>query len=270
MTQPLTLNNNELLTKGSRGVKVKQLQEILTFLKFNPGTIDGDFGNNTLAAVKEFQKRQKLSADGIVGKNTQSALNRALNLALETVKKPQSVTVKPETATSVNPTNTTTNNNAIIGKVPLCGVNLIKEFEGFFENAYPDPLTGNKPITIGWGSTRKKDGSEWRLGDKITREEAQELLIMQLENNYLPPLEKIPVWPELNINQRGALLSFAYNLGPNFYGASNFQTITRVLRDKKWDEIEAAFLKYVNPGSRVEAGLRRRRQAEAKLFLTPV
>ncbi|MBD2138209.1 peptidoglycan-binding protein [Anabaena sp. FACHB-1237] len=263
MNQPLTLNKNELLKKGSRGAKVKQLQEILTFLKFNPGTIDGDFGNNTLAAVKDFQKQQKLSADGIVGENTQTALN----LALQAVKKPQPVTVKPEIGTTtVNPTNT----NATVGKVPLCGVNLIKEFEGFFENAYTDPLTGNKPITIGWGSTRKKDGSEWKLGDKITRDEAQELLITQLENNYLPPLEKIPVWPELNINQRGALLSFAYNLGANFYGAANFQTITRVLRDKKWDEIEAAFLKYVNPGSRVEAGLRRRRLAEAKLFLTPV
>jgi lysozyme len=247
MTQPLTLNNNELLKKGSQGAKVKQLQEILTILKYNPGTIDGDFGNKTLAAVQSFQKQQKLSADGIVGRNTQTALNRAL----QAVAQPKPATVKPQTTTTVNPTNTNTNNNTVIGKIPLCGVNLIKEFEGFFANAYPDPLTGNKPITIGWGSTKKKDGSEWKLGDKITKEEAQELLIMQLENNYLPPLEKIPVWPELNINQRGALLSFAYNLGANFYGGSNFQSITRVLRDKKWDEIESAFLKYVNPGSRV-------------------
>jgi hypothetical protein len=42
------------------------------------------------------------------------------------------------------------------------------------------------------------------------------------------------------------------------------------LRDKKWDEIEETFLKYRNPGSNVEVGLRRRRQAEADLFLTPV
>jgi lysozyme len=44
--------------------------------------------------------------------------------------------------------------------------------------------------------------------------------------------------------------------------------MTRVLRDKKWDEIEETFLKYRNPGSNVEVGLRRRRQAEADLFRT--
>jgi lysozyme len=94
--------------------------------------------------------------------------------------------------------------------------------------------------------------------------------MIQIENSYLPPLQKIPVWDELNANQQGALLSFAYNLGANFYGGSGFSSMTRVLRDKKWDEIEETFLKYRNPGSNVEAGLKRRRQAEAKLFLTPV
>jgi lysozyme len=83
-------------------------------------------------------------------------------------------------------------------------------------------------------------------------------------------MQKIPVWNELNANQQGALLSFGYNLGANFYGSSNFKSMTRVLTDKKWDEIEETFLKYRNPGSNVEAGLKRRRQAEAKLFLTPV
>jgi lysozyme len=28
---------------------------------------------------------------------------------------------------------------------------LIKEFEGCRLNAYPDPLSGGLPITIGWG-----------------------------------------------------------------------------------------------------------------------
>jgi lysozyme len=46
--------------------------------------------------------------------------------------------------------------------------------------------------------------------------------------------------------------------------------MTRVLKNKQWNEIEATFLKYRSPGTSVEAGLKRRRQAEAKLFLTPV
>ncbi|MGQ4649937.1 C39 family peptidase [Lyngbya aestuarii] len=159
-------------------------------------------------------------------------------------------------------------NNGSLRKLPLPGVELIKKFEGCRLQAYPDPITRGKPYAIGWGCTQKKDGSEWSLGDQITQEEADELLIYQLEKNYLPSLEKIPVWQELNINQRGALLSFAYNLGAYFYGGENFQTITKVLKSKRWDKIKSALLLYRNPGSRAEAGLRRRRLAEAQLFLT--
>ena len=49
---------------------------------------------------------------------------------------------------------------------------LIKEFEGCHLQAYPDPLSGGLPITIGWGTTRKGDGSAFRLGDKITQAQA--------------------------------------------------------------------------------------------------
>jgi len=161
-------------------------------------------------------------------------------------------------------------NNGSPGKLPLPGVELIKKFEGCRLQAYPDPITRGKPYAIGWGCTRKKDGSEWSLGDEITQKEADELLIYQLKKEYLPSLEKIPVWQELNINQQGALLSFAYNLGAYFYGGENFQTITKVLKSKRWDKIKPALLLYRNPGSRAEQGLRRRRLAEAKLFLTPV
>lgn len=154
-------------------------------------------------------------------------------------------------------------------RVPLPGIELIKQFEGIQLKAYPDPLSGGKPYTVGWGSTRRKDGSPFYLGEVITRAEADELLNWQVEQEFLPSLERIPVWPELNENQRGALLSFAYNLGADFYGSTGFDTLTRVLRDRDWNQIESALLLYRNPGSTVEAGLKRRRQAEADLFNTP-
>jgi lysozyme len=267
MKSLLILSTNELLKKGSQGAKVAQLQRILTDLKFNPGEIDGDFGNKTVAAVQQFQQQQGITADGIVGKQTQNALNKALENPTSTPNKTEEKAGTQEDSLNTNPKGLYGGQS---GKVPLPGVTLIKEFEGLFLKAYPDPLSGGKPITIGWGTTRKKDGSEWRLGETITKAQAEEILIFQLDNNYLPPLLKIPVWNELNVNQQGALLSFAYNLGANFYGGSNFRSMTRVLRDKKWNEIEETFLKYRNPGSSVEAGLKRRRQAEAKLFLTPV
>ena len=157
----------------------------------------------------------------------------------------------------------TTNNN-----VSLVGIKLIKEFEGCHLKAYPDPLSGNLPITIGWGSTRKKDGSPFKLGDAITQQEADELLITQCINQFLPSLSKIPYWNEMNDNQRGALLSFAYNLGDGFYGSGNFNTITSRLKNKEWDKVPDALYLYRNPGSNVEAGLARRRKAEGKLWST--
>ena len=148
------------------------------------------------------------------------------------------------------------------------GIDLIKKFEGCHLKAYPDPLSGGLPITIGWGSTRKKNGSAFKLGDVITQKEADELLIVQCESQFLPSLSKIPYWREMNDNQRGALLSFAYNLGAGFYGGSNFNTITRNLREKNWKAIPKTLEMYCNPGSNVEAGLLRRRKAEGKLWIS--
>jgi lysozyme len=150
--------------------------------------------------------------------------------------------------------------------LPIKGVELIKEFEGCHLKAYYDPLTGGLPITIGWGSTRRKDGSRFMIGNRITQDEADDLLYFQLRREFLPALQKIPYWSEMNDNQRGSLLSFAYNLGAGFYGSSNFNTITRVLKNKQWDEVPNALYLYRNSGSNVEAGLARRRVAEGKLW----
>ena len=146
--------------------------------------------------------------------------------------------------------------------IPEPGIKLIKEFEGCHLKAYYDPLTGRLPITIGWGSTRRKDGSIFMIGNIITQEEADDLLYFQLRREFLPSLQKIPYWNEMNENQQGALLSFSYNLGAGFYGSPNFNTITRVLKEKKWSEVPKALELYRNPGTNVEKGLLRRRIAE--------
>ena len=143
---------------------------------------------------------------------------------------------------------------------------MIKEFEGCHLNAYPDPLTGKEPITIGWGSTKDFNGQPFKLGKRITQYYADKLLIFDIEQRFLPSLQKIPYWSEMNDNQRGALLSFAYNLGSGFYGGSNFNTITRVLKNKEWSKVPDALYLYRNPGTKVEVGLARRRKAEGKLW----
>jgi lysozyme len=152
--------------------------------------------------------------------------------------------------------------------VPVKGVELIKEFEGCKLTAYPDPHTGGLPATIGWGSTKDFEGKPFKLGDKISQKVADDLLISQIKREFIPALSKIPYWGEMNDNQRGALLSFAYNLGAGFYNSSNFNTISRHLREKNWGLIPKTLEMYRNPGSSVEAGLLRRRKAEGKLWVS--
>ncbi len=152
--------------------------------------------------------------------------------------------------------------------LPEGGIRLIKEFEGCHLYAYNDPLTGGLPITIGWGSTRDFNGKPFKIGDTITQFQADQLLYDQLKKEFLPKLSKIPYWSEMNDNQRGALLCFAYNLGGDFYGSSDFNTITKVLKNKEWSKVPEALKLYCNPGTNVESGLLRRRTAEGKLWIS--
>ena len=68
----------ENLRYGSRGDKVKELQQKLKRCGYYTGSIDGIFGSGTQAAVKNFQKKNGLTADGIVGPKTAAALGMNL------------------------------------------------------------------------------------------------------------------------------------------------------------------------------------------------
>ena len=64
------------LKNGSKGNSVKALQMLLIGNGYSCGNcgVDGDFGPATQAAVKKYQKAHGLSADGIVGEKTWTAL----------------------------------------------------------------------------------------------------------------------------------------------------------------------------------------------------
>jgi peptidoglycan hydrolase-like protein with peptidoglycan-binding domain len=68
------------LSLGDRGSDVIQLQQRLNERGFTVGAADGDFGLATQAAVERFQISQGLTADGIVGPATWSALGIVANL----------------------------------------------------------------------------------------------------------------------------------------------------------------------------------------------
>ena len=67
-----------LLKLGSRGEAVKRMQIALVAAGFNIEP-DGDFGPKTDAAVKAFQRREGLTADGVVGPMTLTALGMNLD-----------------------------------------------------------------------------------------------------------------------------------------------------------------------------------------------
>ena len=66
----------KVLRKGSTGSAVKKLQLLLIGLGYDcgPDGADGDFGPNTLDAVKRYQTANGLAADGVVGSATWTSL----------------------------------------------------------------------------------------------------------------------------------------------------------------------------------------------------
>lgn len=143
---------------------------------------------------------------------------------------------------------------------------LIREFEGCHLSAYPDPLSGGEPWTIGYGTTRYSDGRKVQRGDKITIIEANRLLDLEIERIASKLRSTVPFWNAMTGDKQSALISFAYNLGSAFYNAAGFETISKRLKAKEWAQVPEAMLLYRNPGSNVEAGLKRRREAEGRLW----
>lgn len=60
---------------GDSGSAVKKVQQRLKKLGYYTGSIDGDYGNGTKTAVKNFQKRNGLTANGKVNSKTLAKLN---------------------------------------------------------------------------------------------------------------------------------------------------------------------------------------------------
>lgn len=71
-----------IIKYGMRGDDVKSVQILLAKSGFYFGDVDGIFGNQTLEAVKDFQRYVKLYDDGVVEQYTLAALKR--NNSVET------------------------------------------------------------------------------------------------------------------------------------------------------------------------------------------
>ena len=65
------------LRKGYTGADVIAVQQKLKELGFYSGSVDGVYGTGSIAAVKKFQQQNGLTADGLVGSRTYTALMSA-------------------------------------------------------------------------------------------------------------------------------------------------------------------------------------------------
>lgn len=75
----LCVSASALSKMGSTGKEVSDIQSVLKNQGYYTGSVDGIYGTATRNAVINFQKANGLSADGIVGKNTLSALGIGLS-----------------------------------------------------------------------------------------------------------------------------------------------------------------------------------------------
>lgn len=141
------------------------------------------------------------------------------------------------------------------------GIALIKEFEGFSAKAYPDPGTGNLPITIGYGSTTDEQGRPIARDAVWTRERAEARLAAHVAE-FAHGVANL-VDNKATQSQFDALVSWTYNIGT---GAAAKSTLIRLHRAGEYTAAANEFAKWVRAGGRVLPGLVRRREAEADLY----
>lgn len=142
---------------------------------------------------------------------------------------------------------------------------LIKQFEGLFLNAYPDPATGAEPYTIGYGTTIYPDGKKVKLGDSISEQEAYEYLVHEV-NEKAKGVDKLVTANDIKQQQFDALVSFAYNCGLANLRSSTL--LKRVNANPNDPDIRNQFMRWNKAAGKVMRGLTRRRKAEADLYFS--
>ena len=136
------------------------------------------------------------------------------------------------------------------------GLAIIKRFEGCRLTAYQ---CAAGVWTIGYGHT-----SGVRRGQTITQAQADAYLVADCQKfaNYVDNPAYVPITSSLNDNQRDALISFAFNCGQ--------ENLKKLCFGRAASQIVANIPLYCKAGGKRLQGLVNRREAEVKLFNTPV
>jgi lysozyme len=151
-------------------------------------------------------------------------------------------------------------------KVSQNCLDLIEKWEGLFLSAYLDPV--GIP-TIGWGTIRYPNGQKVRIGDEITRAEAEAFLFFEVEE-VVKSLDPVLAGINLTQNQFDAIVSLCYNIG---VGGFKESTVLKRLKTGDFAGASAGFDLWnkgtVNGVKVVLQGLVNRRKDERELFDKP-
>ena len=140
-------------------------------------------------------------------------------------------------------------------RIGQAGLALIKQYEGCRLAAY---RCAAGVWTIGYGHT-----AGVHSGMTITQAQADAYLRQDIAKfeGYVNNPAYVPITANLNQNQFDALVSFAFNLG-----AGNLR---KLCKGRTAAQIARTMPNYNKAAGKVLAGLKRRREAEQKLFNTP-
>ncbi len=89
VSQNLFGGNYTTIRMGYTGSRVSALQKALISLGYLKGSADGKFGKMTQAAVISFQKASRLTADGLAGRMTLTALESSLSSGSKAAAEPE-------------------------------------------------------------------------------------------------------------------------------------------------------------------------------------
>jgi lysozyme len=148
-------------------------------------------------------------------------------------------------------------------KIGQKGIQLIKDFEGWYSAPYRDPI--GIP-TIGYGFTYYlSDRRKVKMDDPPLTRIKGEAMLLEILSNYEDDVKRLLV-RQLNQNQFDALVSFTYNLGATNLGKSTL--IKKINTNPEDTRIVEEFLKWNKAGGEILPGLIRRRQAESDLYFS--
>ena len=147
------------LKRGSKGVEVKKLQEVLGGL-----TVDGIFGAKTQAAVRAFQAAKGLKVDGIVGPQTWAALTGEELPAPVPSKQP--VDYKQYDSKWANIMYSNHNDKSQTMKSSACGPTSMADIVATLIDSKVTP-PDLAALSVKWGCRTYSSGTAWSFFPKI-------------------------------------------------------------------------------------------------------